>query len=112
MGHQVTGLVHQVTELKMEGKGGDIPSRTLVVLEDSEQEWQTFAAFTNIKDKVSVFQGLRMNDRVTVHYNHSSNYWKGGDKWFCGLRAWKVDQHNEPQSNAEANYDSNDRETF
>lgn len=84
---ELTGRVAFVSEL--DAKNEKYPKRTITIEEEGEYPNSATVEFSG--EKLNLLDGVRVGQKVTVHFNLSAREWNG--KYFQNLRGWKIDFH-------------------
>ena len=86
--YRISGLVEDTGELQTFAKG--FSKRTLVIVDDPDQEYPNYAAIEYVKDKTQLIASLRKGERVTATFWPEAHAWTdpktGKVKWFSSLR--------------------------
>lgn len=84
-------------------KAGNDWSKQEFILETVEEQFSRKICFTLFGDKVSMLNGINVNDEVEVSFNIESREFNG--RWFTNVNAWRInpaahDGKAEPQATA------------
>ncbi len=86
MSYEISGTLKVINEVQTFGSG--FTKREFVVT--TQEQYPQDIKLELVKDKTSLLDRLRVNDKVTVKFNIRGNEYQG--KYFVNLQAWAIDK--------------------
>jgi hypothetical protein len=99
MSLSIKGRIAQILPVQSGvSKAGNEWSKQDFVIETVEDQFPRKVCFTLFGDKVSLLNGVQLNDEIDVAFNLESREFNG--KWFTNVNAWRINPAQPATSNA------------
>ena len=83
------GKITHIGQEELVGKN-ELPKRTIVLEEISDNEWKGGVAFDLFKERTSLIDGYKQGESIRAHLNVRVNEYNG--RYYNSVSAWKIER--------------------